>query len=298
MKPDKNMKHLIIIAALFPTFCFSQVLKSPPVYLKNPKLSKEAKAFYNKLPLFKKSPDLYYNDIKTQDQVISILDSMSAKNETVRPFYIYLVNRNLGMLDGELYAVAISRSYDLLDKQPSIFFQYMLDNPAEKKLYWDKWVNLISMYAQAGFCAQFQREGGDSCLKFLRKKVISNLQYKKTSIMDLAKQFFSAMNVRGEPLSPLILHKEDAGKTYHVSTDKPIKITLRECRGCASVWEIARADKDKISDFSEEFSNPSCYNCTGGTYDHTLIFRMVKPGRNSLTFTYFDEKLSINFLVH
>jgi hypothetical protein len=290
------MKHFILIALFYPILSFSQVLKSPAVYLKDPKLSKEAKSFYKKLPLFKKNPDLYYNDIKTNNEVVSILDSMTAKNETVRPFYIYLVNRNLGLLDGELYSVALTRTYDLIDRQPSIFFQYMLDNPAEKKMYWDKWVNLISMYSQAGFCAQYQREGGDSCLKFLRKKVITNLKSKPAA--DLTRQFFSAMNVRDEPAAALILHKEDAGKTYHVTTDKIIKITLRECRGCASVWEIAEPDKNKVSHFSEEFSNPSCYNCTGGMQDHTLIFSLDKPGKTSLTFTYFEEKLTINFIVH
>jgi hypothetical protein len=64
------------------------------------------------------------------------------------------------------------------------------------------------------------------------------------------------------------------------------------------VWEIAEPDKNKVSHFSEEFSKPICYNCTGGMQDQTQIFSLNKPGKTSLTFTYFEEKITINFIVH
>jgi predicted secreted protein len=89
------------------------------------------------------------------------------------------------------------------------------------------------------------------------------------------------------------LTKADNGKTVQCKVNNSFDITFNECRGCASVWEVVGLDKAKLEQSASTYSNPSCTNCTGGNQDVTFHFKAKAAGTSNLTFSYFDEKVTL-----
>ncbi len=279
---------------LITSACFSQKLKPAAVYTKDPKLSKEAKYFYQHLSNYKKDPAKYFSDPKTEARTKSIMDSITAVNKQLRPFYLYLALRHFEMSDGESAALSTWKQYEIIDQNPELFFQYMLDNPTEKKLYLGQSASRINDYVN-GYCMQFKNMEADSCLKTLKRNVLSKLEGRPS--LGVAREFFSRLISPNAEITPLVLREEDNAKTYNVSTDKPIKIILRECRGCASVWKIDESDESKISTPNVAFENPSCTNCMGGNHDRVMLFTIKQTGKTKISLSYFDKLITYNFIV-
>lgn len=89
----------------------------------------------------------------------------------------------------------------------------------------------------------------------------------------------------------------DNGKTFHVKLNSAIDATFNECVGCAQVWRITSIDKDKIETLPNTYSNKSCTNCTGGTQDNTFHLKAKAAGSSELTFSYFEQKVSVTIVI-
>jgi predicted secreted protein len=89
------------------------------------------------------------------------------------------------------------------------------------------------------------------------------------------------------------LVKSDSGKTIRIKSGEGFEITLGECVGCAEVWQIAKADDEKIAFVSNTYSGRSCEDCDGGYQNNSFHFKVLKPGTSTVSLTYFEEKFSV-----
>lgn len=286
------MRYTFILLLLSVSTCFGQTLKPISIYLANPKISKSAKNFYNKLPVYRKDEQKYYNDPAIETMTGSILDSVFTANKQTRPFYLYLMNRNMDLMDGSLMLSSLLAQYKLIETQPAIFFKFMVDNPAEKKLYLAKWIETMSGFSDQ-YCMQKHREGND-CISSLQQSVQEKLAKEPESVKTLSAYFFEQLQGGGAQNKLITITPNDNGKTIKLSPGQSFIASMRECRGCASVWEIKEIDKSKISLDKEDFLNPSCTNCVGGNHDHVYYFTAKEKGKSVLTFTYFSDRISVN----
>lgn len=85
----------------------------------------------------------------------------------------------------------------------------------------------------------------------------------------------------------------DNGKTFHVKASETFEATFNECVGCAQVWTITTIDKDKIEVLPNTYSNKSCTDCVGGNQDNTFHLQAKAVGKSELTFSYFDQKVTV-----
>lgn len=288
------MKLLIIPFLLVYSGIYAQPLKPLSFYARNPKVSKEAKLFFKKIPGYQKKPGSYYSDPRIEELTSSVLDSVFTENAETRPFYIYLMNKNSQLTDGALMMSSIIAQYKLLQTNPAVFFQYMLDNPAEKKKYFADWASDMSGFSDQ-YCANFLHVEFDTCLSSWSRNIMGLLSAEKSSVLSLAKEFFGLMNIPDNTAPGFTLGAADNNKTYRLVMGTQFEVRLRECRGCASNWQNIKIDSSKIELTAEVFDNPSCTNCTGGNHDHIFQFKVKGQGMSVLTFTYFSDK--INFFI-
>lgn len=265
-------------------------------YLGHPKVSKMAKAFYKKLPVYEKDETKYYNDPKIEAITGDILDSVFTRNNETRPFYLYLMNRNSNLSDGSLELSEILTEYKLLSTMPQFFFRYIQDNPAEKKLYFDKWAKGISNFSDQ-YCDIYLKMGMDSCMTVWGNNVMALLNQEPSSVKNLARDFFKKIPIPEDvPVQNLLIGTTDNGKIFELSVGETFEVRFRECTGCASVWKIAKLDITKIELLSENDTNPSCTNCTGGNHDHHFYFKVKAKGKSVIRFTYFAEKVTVTIV--
>lgn len=126
------MRSIFILLLLSAGTCFGQQLKPPGTYLANPKISASAKKFYNKLPVYHKDEQKYYNDPAIEGMTNSIHDSVFTSNKMTRPFYLYLMNRNMDLMDGALMLSSLMAQYKLIETRPAIFFSLCWTIPLKK----------------------------------------------------------------------------------------------------------------------------------------------------------------------
>ncbi len=181
----------------FLLFCSSasmaQKLQPMSTYLASKQVSKAAKDFYKKLPVYQKDPDKYYNDNNVETLVRSIADSLNTTNKNTRAFYIYLVNRNGAMADGALLEMQSEAQFHLLLDAPATFFQYMLDNPAEKTKYLAQWQKNAGLWLmQPGNCSLEYSVNEEACKKEYQDKVMAQLETASAAVKALAVSFFAA----------------------------------------------------------------------------------------------------------
>lgn len=289
------MKYLLLSVLLAGLNVNAQKLKPISTYLANPRLSKEAKYFYKKLPQYQKDHQLFYADRKSETVTFSIMNAVLIDNGELRPFYLYLMNRNLDMVDGSLQLTALLKQYEIIGKKPAVFFQYMLDNPVEKKTYFSKWAEMMTELSEL-YCANPGKAPDPDCLVNFRKKSMKALPAGNHVMKAMASEFFDLMMI-AEALPPILeLDRYYYGKTVFISPGQTVKVRFRECRGCASVWKIAATDNAKVFFVKDEYTNPSCVNCIGGNQDHSIFFRLLSNEMTSISFTYFDEVVTIKFI--
>lgn len=89
----------------------------------------------------------------------------------------------------------------------------------------------------------------------------------------------------------------DDGKTFNVKTNEKFAATFNECIGCAQTWKVAVSNPDMITTLPNTYANKSCTNCVGGSQDNTFHFEAKKAGTATLTFTYFDKKVTTTIVV-
>jgi len=287
--------RLLLFCLLFSSVSFAQPLKPVSFYLGHSKVSKEAKTFYKKLPLYRKNSSLYYNDPRTEQLTSSVMDSVLTSNNVTRPFYLYLMNRNADLADGSLMLTLLLYQYKILQTHPAYFFRYMLDNPAEKKKYFTKWAEGMASFGEQ-YCGSILNRGMDTCLPRWRRDVTNLLAKENTTVVKLANDFFELMHIPMYVKPILTYGAADNGKTINLATGSPFEVRLRECRGCASVWTIADIDRDNIRFLYEDNSNPSCTNCTGGNQDHSFYFKVQGKSKSVLSFTYFEETYTLHIV--
>lgn len=289
------MRHLFLLLLLAVSTCYGQQLKPLGTYLVNPKISKTAKDFYSKLPVYRKDEQKYYNDPAIETMTKAIYDSVFTTSKQNRPFYLYLMNRNMDLMDGALMLSSLMAQYKLIENKPAYFFQYMKDNPEEKKTYFSKWVTTMRDFS--GQYCEFNHKDPGTCISNLAASVKEKMAKEPEDMKTLAALFFEQMQ-EGGPVNKLTtITPGDNGKTIKLTVGQSFMALLHECRGCASVWKIKEMDKKKISLDKEDFLNPSCTNCAGGNHDHAYYFTAKEKGSSQLSFTYFDEKVTVTIAV-
>lgn len=175
-------------------------------------VSNEAKIFNKNLPSYQKNEELYYNDPAIELIISSIHDSVFTKNGVTRPFYFYLMNQNILLADGSLMLSSILNQYKVIENQPSLFFNYMNDNPTEKNKYFVKWAKGMNSFSDQ-YCATNLNIDLDTCLQRLRKRVMYLMAGEKQSILKVAADFFKLMNTPDNLPSSFIIAKDDNNKT-------------------------------------------------------------------------------------
>ena len=285
------MRLLIFLIAL-PVCLQAQKLEPLSYYSSHRQVSKEAKAFYKKLPQYQRNKRLYDNK-HVEFTIASITDSCLSENPKTRPFYFYLVNRNLYLMAGDVYELTKMKLYDIMRAKPAWFFQYMQDNPTEKKSYYNKWIE--TMREHIDMHCEYSGTTIDSCMRNLTSEMITGIGSDNGHLLSMAKDFMKKVYTSPYDRKPLLVDKLSHGKTLLVAVEQTIKAKFRECRGCASSWKIADEDLDKVEAVTHEYENPSCVDCTGGNHDHIIVFRLKYAGNTTITFTYFDEKVKVGF---
>lgn len=285
--------RLLIFLIVMPVCLQAQKLKPLSYYSSSPKVSAEAKAFYKKLPQYQRNKKLYTNNKDVEMALASITDSVLSENPQTRPFYFYLVNRNLYLMDGDVDELVKMKQYEIMRTQPGYFFQYMQDNPTEKKFYYNKWIE--TMKAHIDMHCEYSGTTIDSCMRGITNEVMTGIGSNYGHLASMAKDFMKKVYTSPNDRKPLLILKETNGKTLLIAVDQTIKARFHECRGCASTWKISEADMGKVEAVTHEYENPSCVNCTGGTHDHIIVFRLKYADKTSITFNYFDEKVTVGF---
>ncbi len=302
------MRLHFILLLLVSSCTMAQKLQPMSYYQSNPKISKTAKNFFKKLPQYQKNTSIYYNDNNMEMTTASIHDSVLTNNKQTRPFYLYLMNRNMDIADGSLLLGSMISQFKIIQNKPAYFFRYMLDNPNEKKKYFAKWANnMNSFYDQ--YCESFLDMNPDTCLPVWGRGVMALLAGENASIKGLAKDYFKLMKIPLEEPPPFddSLHSDDSvtikigeldnGKTFRVVIGTKIEALFRECRGCASIWRVTTIDSKKIQLINEVKNNPSCTNCVGGSQDHIFYLKVIDKGNSTLSFTYFSQKITVYIFV-
>ena len=89
------------------------------------------------------------------------------------------------------------------------------------------------------------------------------------------------------------------GKTINLKVNDRFDVVfLRECIGCAEVWRIVNIDKDKISQQESTYKNRPAPGMMGGSKDHIFHFTAKEKGSSTLSFNYFKESSTINFVIN
>ena len=89
------------------------------------------------------------------------------------------------------------------------------------------------------------------------------------------------------------------GKTINLKVNDRFDVVfLRECIGCAEVWRIVNIDKDKISQQESTYKNAPAPGMMGGSKDHIFHFTAKEKGSSTLSFIYFKESSTINFVIN
>lgn len=91
--------------------------------------------------------------------------------------------------------------------------------------------------------------------------------------------------------------KDANGTTVKAKIGENVTLTLRECRGCVSDWTIIRNNEETTPLVSKTYSNASCTDCAGGEQDANFTFLAKQKGASTLSVKYFDEILTVNFVV-
>lgn len=109
--------------------------------------------------------------------------------------------------------------------------------------------------------------------------------------------FFSCNSTKKVPVATesktVTISLSDNGKTYDLKLNEKFDATFNECIGCAEVWKISEIDKEKIEVLPNTYSNKSCTDCVGGNQDNTFHFQVKSAGKSTLSFSYFDKKVSV-----
>ena len=89
------------------------------------------------------------------------------------------------------------------------------------------------------------------------------------------------------------------GKTINLKlNDRFDVVFLRECIGCAEVWRVTAIDKNKIEQMESTYKNGPAPGVMGGSQDHIFHFTAKDKGASNLSFSYFKESSSINFVIN
>jgi hypothetical protein len=108
------IKFLIGIFLFSSVTVFAQAPSSIKFYLASKQISKNAK-------------DYYYNKFMAIDneRTFSIIDSLESKNNTTRPFYIFLVSRMLKKADGALSEAMGVRCKKFIESNPDFLIEFL-----------------------------------------------------------------------------------------------------------------------------------------------------------------------------
>ena len=91
--------------------------------------------------------------------------------------------------------------------------------------------------------------------------------------------------------------KDANGTTVKAKIGENITLSLRECRGCVSVWTIIRNNEETTPLVSKTYSNASCTDCAGGEHDANFTFLAKQKGASTLSLKYFDDIFTVSFVV-
>lgn len=90
----------------------------------------------------------------------------------------------------------------------------------------------------------------------------------------------------------------DNGKTYTLKVNEKIDATFNECIGCAQVWRAEISNSEVVATLPNTYSNKSCTDCVGGNQDNTFHLEARKAGTSTITFAYFDKKVTVTIVVN
>lgn len=116
----------------------AQPLANISTYLDNPGIPKAAKLFYE-------------GKIKASDDSItfSIIDSLSTKNGSTRPFYILLVTRMNEIADGGLAEIVFPACTHFFEKNPNELIEFLYAKNGTVKYYFrTDWAYTIANWMQ------------------------------------------------------------------------------------------------------------------------------------------------------
>lgn len=128
------MKIFIFIFLLCCSNANGQALVNIQFYLDNQQVSTAAKDFYNKK--FKANDN---------DKTLSIIDSLFTKNNSTRPFYIYLVSKMAFSSDGALSEAIGYSGNEFFQKKPNDLIAFLYSgNPIIDKSFLTNWAKIIA----------------------------------------------------------------------------------------------------------------------------------------------------------
>ena len=168
-----SLKSLLIGLLLVSLNGFGQVPIDIKFYLNNSQVSKTAKDFYK--GKFKPSDD---------NRTMSILDSLNTRNNSTRPFYIYLVSTMMQKSDGALSEALGNAAKNFIERHPNeaVNFLYANNRMVEKKF-------LSAWAKQVAGEFMIDCEGGEK--QCVRKSLKQTLAKTKSQNKTRLTQFYS-----------------------------------------------------------------------------------------------------------
>ncbi len=129
------MKLYFSFLLFFSAKCLGQSPENINFYLNNKQISKTAKDFYNKK--FKASDD---------ERTLSIVDSLETRNNSTRPFYIFLVSKMMAHSDGALSEVLGASCKSFLELHPDNLLNFLSSqNKIVNPSFINQWAILIAL---------------------------------------------------------------------------------------------------------------------------------------------------------
>lgn len=128
------LKSFLVGLSLLSLKGFGQIPSEVTFYLSNSQVSKTAKDYYK--GKFKASDD---------NKTLSILDSLNTRNNTTRPFYIYLVSKMIHKSDGALSEALGNATKEFIERYPNEAVDFLYaKNPMVKQKFVSAWAKQVA----------------------------------------------------------------------------------------------------------------------------------------------------------
>ena len=87
----------------------------------------------------------------------------------------------------------------------------------------------------------------------------------------------------------------DSTQEHQLALHDSLRISLRQCIGCADSWKVAYSDSNLS--VTDKGVRSDCDDCVGGSGDAFFLVRARRSGKGRVVFEYFGDTVVFRFAV-